>query len=311
MKLVIVTMIGLTLALMGCEEKEEGESIGAPLVEPPVTRNIPAGLKTASFAADGGLSPAPSMDSAIKGYLYPSDNGPSPITRLAKIDERMASLNSRAEESPRKCMENGASAWELPAALPTGESFPMFFQCQETLNAESTLAFGLHEGEFYLIEQTGQSSGDEAITVLVKAKEDGSVVDTWTIAYQANGHGEGTGPVLSYMHIKATDGTGIEVTTAGNAFGYILSCGIHLKSNNDHVYVAGSLTWGSACSEATTTCYEASGMTEQDVATCSGANLNTFDLPTVSQEMAQATMESILPIFDQKVSTFIEFNEDK
>ena len=111
-----------------CDDKEEGNSIGAPQVEPPVTRNMPSGITTSSLAlaqgvesiADDGSATSAAMVEQIKSYLYPTGEGPSPIRRLEKIDERMSSLNARAEDSARACLENGAGPWDVPSDLPGG-----------------------------------------------------------------------------------------------------------------------------------------------------------------------------------------------
>lgn len=295
-----------------CQEKKEGKSIGAPQVEPPVTQNLPEGLTGGtSLLLSESLSQS-SMIDAIKSYLYPDGGGPSPSNRLKKIDERMSSLNQRAEDSARKCLENGAVAWSLPASLPTGEAFESFFQCQETLSNTSSLAFGTQGENFYLTEQTG-SSEEEAIIVYARANSDGSSIDTWEIAYQANAsdHGSGSsGARLTYTHIIGADGSGVEVTTVGTGTSYPLACGIHLKSDDNFVYVVGSYAQGDECVDVATYCYDAKTLAEADVSSCTGAGLDVFELTTITRDMATEGLEAALPHMNTKVSGYVEFNED-
>lgn len=301
-----VALISLTPA---CSEDKEGQSLGAPQVEPPVTRNMPDGFSSASLA----LISSGSMLSAVKGYLYPSGDGPSPINRLAKIDQEMASLENRAKESKRKCQDASPVAWELPAALPTSESMTINLQCQEVRSSELTMAFGTQGDTFSLVQQQG-STEDEAIVILNNTAIDGSSTEVWEFNYQANpSYGPGTGlsgPLFSATHIKGNDASGIEVTHAGNKAGYDLACGIHLKSNEVNLYVKGALNVGGVCNEIAEYCYNAVTLEEVALSACEDASLNVFELTTLTPATLANQLESSLPILNEKVTGYTDFNTD-
>ena len=316
-----------TCTLAASCDKEKGESIGAPQVEPPVTRNMPSGMKTASLtvlgssgAGDGfvsvtnddGTATASAMVSKIKTYLYPAGDGPSPINRLKTIDARMGSLNSRAEDSPRACLEEAARAYDLPTAMPTAETFPMSFQCLEVLSAESTMAFGKEGDYFYLAEQTG-STEDELINVFAKVHMDGSTTEVWDIGYQktiTDNSGE-TGPRFSAMHAIGNDTNGVEVTTAGTTTSYDLACGIHLKSNTSYIYVSGQLAYGGACTVSSTYCFEAGSLASADLSQCTAAGLDSFSLTTITQAFMDETVSTVPVALNTHVTGYTSFNTDK
>ena len=322
---VFVISILTVLPFAICCDDEEGESLGAPQVEPPVTRNMPSGLTadaslTGDYSMEGfvesidadGAALASVMMAQIKDYLYPTGDAVSPIKRMRSIDERMASLERRALDGPRACMENASTEWTLPAAIPSGESYPMYLQCQEMLNATAYLAFGSNAGMFYLVEQLG-TSADEGNTVLAQVRSDGTQANSWTFGYQANPSGFSTGPTLSMMHVKAANDNGVEVTTAGTSTAsYELSCGVHIKSNDDYVYVSGQLSLGGNCTTASTYCFVASSLAETALSDCTGASLDVFELTTLTQAMADDALASgdILQIFDTKVSGYTDFNKE-
>ena len=310
--------------LIQCDK--EGSSINAPAVEPPVTRNMPAGmlnlsLKVNSSSSDesvasasvdeNGAATAETMISSIKNYLYPTSDGPSPIKRLESIDERMASLSKRSEESPKKCVEDALKDHQLPAAFPTTETLTLKVQCYEALNDVSELAFGMGASEFHLLEKTGNSSEDEAHFVTAVANLEGTQIDTWTISYSDNQDGtSASAKEASVMHIKGDDTTGIEVTTAGTLSGYSLSCGVHLKSNDDYVYIKGKISIALECTEEGTYCMDASTLTATDMSNCSAAGLDSLELTTLTLDDVTNKTDDIVSIVDSQVSGVTSFLED-
>ncbi|MDD9951533.1 MAG: hypothetical protein OXT67_08220 [Zetaproteobacteria bacterium] len=223
----------------------------------------------------------------------------------------MTSLNSRAEESPRKCLDEALGDYAPAATMPTGESLSARLNCQEDLNETSQLAFGVDGDRFYLVEKTG-SSASEAIYVLANAKTDSSEVETWEVNYQANPADVGaSGPSAGYTHIFASDTSGIEVTTAGTLGGYALSCGIHLKSNDDYIYIKGQLSIGGSCTEQGTYCMNAVSLDEAEMSNCTGASLDSFSLQTLTLDAVTSDASSkTTTITDTKISGFVDFNTD-
>jgi len=309
MKLLAYATVALISLTPSCDEDKEGQTLGAPRVEPPVTRNMPDGFSSASLA----LLDANSMASVLKNYLYPSGDGPSPIKRLASIDEEMSSLELRAKESKRKCQESGPAEWELPAPLPTSESMTINLQCLEVRSPELTVAFGAQGGIFSLVGHTG-STEEEAIVILNNTAIDGSSTEVWEFGYQANPiYGSGTGlsgPLFSALHIKGDDDSGIEVTSAGNNAGYDLACGIHLKSDKVNLYVKGALNAVGVCNDTAEYCYNAVTLEEADLSTCKDAGLDVFELTTLTPEILASQLDSSLPILNEKVTGYTDFNTD-
>ncbi|MFK7826063.1 MAG: hypothetical protein AB8G05_18065 [Oligoflexales bacterium] len=308
--------------LIACGDEKDGYSIGAPQVEPPVTRNMPDGMTTSASLKilnntdlvnktdEDGAATSDTMVSTIKNYLYPTNGGPSPIARLKSVDERMTSLDARAQDSARACLEDSASEYTIAAAMPSGESITYKFQCNEKLNETAELAFGLDDTNFYLIDKTG-SSTEEGIYVAANALKDGTSVDVWTVGYQANPTDHGaSGPSANVMHVKGSDTSGIEVTTAGTLGGYSLSCGVHFRSNETYIYIEGQLSIGGSCTTNATYCMDASTLVSTDIANCTGAGLNTFELQTITLEAVTENIANIVSIVDSKIEGFTEFNKD-
>ena len=304
------------LGVFACDGDNKGSSIGAPQVEPPVTRNMPEGIVLAAALAlsnsvdDDGAATSETMVSAIKNYLYPTGGGPSPIIRLQRVDERMTSLDARAQDSARACLEDAVSDYTVPAELPTGETITYKFQCNEELNETAELAFGLDETNFYLIDKNGAST-EEGIYVAANALKDGSSVDVWTIGYQANPADHGaSGPSANVMHVKGSDAAGIEVTTAGTLGGYALSCGVHFRSNKTYIFIKGQLSIGGSCTTESSYCMDANTLASSDMTNCTGAGLDDFELQTVTLDAVTEKLSDIVAIVDSKIEGFTEFNKD-
>lgn len=317
--LVFICVLSSIYIAQSCDEDESGKEIGAPMVEPPVVRNTPAGLQ--SDTASLRLTELPTTIQTIKERLF--TDGPTELKRrLAYIDERMGSLNARAKDSPRKCLDNASSEWMESPTMPNGEAFPMYFQCQEELNEENQLAFGFEGDYFYLLERTKNTEeGGEGIFVMAKAKRDGTSVEFWQITSVPEEEGVPGQNITAYTftHAKADDATGLlEFVHAGNSSGSGVACGIHVQTSADNLWGAGIFAAPSNppdedCSgnETTSTeiCVNAVSLEETDAADCS--SVSTFSLTdmtyqSLEEEGGYATARAIT---DLKVSGYQSFND--
>lgn len=314
-QLLKLLLISLLLVIVGCDKKK-GKSIGAPKIEPPVKNNTPSGLATTSlnlFCPD-----CPEPLTVIKSRLF--SPGPTNFqNRLNKIDERMASLNSRSEESERKCLDSSPTEWN-PGTLPNGDTFLMYFNCHEQLNEYSQLAFGFKDDNFYLAElQQGGGEGPP-IAVLAKANKAGTLVEFWQIQT-----GETVATEFSYQHVKADDATSsLEVSAGGDMSGMGVSCGIQMKSNASYVYSSGIFAdsqsqGGNVDCDATdanypqtSVCATASDLTlESDDTNCTAANLATFDFGKLERNalMAADGQTNAAAIINAVISGIGNFND--
>ncbi len=307
------------VALYGCgkdkDDKKNGKSIGAPAVEPPVSRNVPAGLKSVALHLDepGLVTPKQIALDAVKELLASTPGGnPSFIIRLKFIDDRVTGLNSRAEESKKACLADGVTptAHDIGGTLPGGQAAGMQFQCQENVSTpagdpsitEAQLAFGLTADTFYLMERTINTTG--GIVVLAKTAMDGTGTEAWEINVNND--------VADFKHIKAKDGAGLEATIAGSSTssGWAPACGIHVKSNGTYVYMKGSVAGGGQCSEEIIACLDANTGADVDAVQCTSAGLTTFELTSLTPTLAQAALANTKAIIAKKITGHIDFTTD-
>ena len=181
----IALLLSMTLIGFSCGEDEEGESIGAPAIKPPIERSMPAGFKSTSLKLADETDPIGEM----KSYLYPTNGFVGPLERLALIDGRMAELNSRSEDSKRKCLGEDTVAYDVGGTLPGSMTFAQKYNCQEELGApegqgikNQKMAFGIADDLLYLNEHRYDDDGS-AIVVLVQAATAGTSTEIWDVRY--------------------------------------------------------------------------------------------------------------------------------
>ncbi|MFW7377291.1 MAG: hypothetical protein ACOH5I_00610 [Oligoflexus sp.] len=308
----IAALMLAALSIACGKEDKKGKSIGAPLVEPPVTRNMPHGMKgVALWLNQQANLNTPTAVGAFKDFLYPSNGFVGPLERLAIIDQRMASLNSRSEDSEKACISEAAKPYTLAANLPADVSIPLAFQCQESFGAMpgdpdsiAEMAFGIEGTRFSLMERQANGNGD-GIVVIATAPTDGTASENISLMYK---HSTTS---FASMHIKAADGTGVEVTIGDNvASGVPLSCGAHLRANETHVYVEASISSPSGCSEVESYCLTANDLSEADIAVCNEANLSTFTLTSFSPSSLSTSVTAVKTIVDTAIEGFTSFKTD-
>ena len=310
-KAIFVFAVLIVTCACGKKDKddEKGSSIGAPKIEPPVTRNLPTSMKFWSNSAlNQEVNARDSARSTILGYMKSSGGAVTPTARLLAIDSRMLEIDTRTlGSSPRKCLATAASAYALPGVIPNG-TFPMKFQCRDDLGGGTTsqLAFGLDDTDMYLFERT---NGPSKVAVMAKAPKAGTGVEVWQLSLDSNG----VGP--SWTHIRANDADGgIEIATAGEviAFAPAAVCGLQIKTKGDLIYAVGKFASGTgtaiACGEAMTFCINAGGTEQPDTSSCVAAGLNTFALPAIAPETVGVEMANTKLFIETLISGVEDFN---
>lgn len=309
-----VFLLATTLLFVNCgssssSSETKGGPIGAPKVEPPLTRNTPSGFKSSGLLLD-----ASSVAALLKGFLYPTTGFVGPAERLSKIDSRMTELDTRNQGgTPRKCLESTATAYSIGATLPGDSTFTLNFQCQETMAAsaaakEAQLGFGLDtSGAFSLLEHTILSD-NSAITVMAKAPKDATSVEVWDLRMNA------ANTSYDALHILASDTAGTEVTTASSTIATSSSsfpCGLHMKSNSNFIYIKTQTAASGVCGADEIYCLKASSLASaSSVADCTSAGLSTFSLTTLTNPKVASSAAAVKTIVSKKITGYIDFTED-
>lgn len=275
---------------IGCgedEDEDKGAPLNAPQVQPPVANNLPTAMaltaRTLNLVTQDEVDPRDGAISTVLGYLSTANGNVSPTARLGMIDERMASLDTRVQDSPpRVCLQSEATTHEWPGSFPGDETFELKFQCQETLNSpddpegetsNSQLAFGLDSESFYLYERTNTSS---KVAVMAKAPLDGSRVEVWQVGLDGQTNGS------SWLHLVGDDASGsVELAYAGEAieFSQAMVCGVQVRASGTLVYAKGQFYSGSSCGDEIEFCLDgADGTEKSDISECEAAGLTEFSL---------------------------------
>lgn len=290
------SVIIMIATMVGCSS---GEPLGAPEVQPPVKDTTAPGLLAGISAqlTDGAQQKdtPPTPIEVFQGRFL----GPGPtdyLDRLAKIDERMAELNTRSEESARTCTGNAATDWVHAGTLPTGETFGLKIQCLEELTADTSyLAFGIDGDYFYLSEQQKANGNAPTIGVYAKTKMDSSATEFWFIG--GSGVSTDNGDNYVYMHLTAdkTAGTN-EIAVAGVGSGFGVGCGVQIRSDANYVYGKG--IWASfgdpVATESVTDGTEevASDASQNPTEDCSGSQNAEIEFCIQASDLAEADLSA-------------------
>lgn len=274
---------------------KEGKELGVPKIEPPVKNNLPLGFSSTSLNLSSGLM------TTLKDYLSSDGNGPGPVKRFKKIDDRIQSLNKRAAETARKCQESGVKSWTA-AGLP--ELFTQKYQCLENLNSTSQLAFGKDSSSFYLVER--QNGDEEKRLVYAKTNLAGTETEAWQIEHVMSDHNGQE--VATMIHIKGSDELG-GIEASGNSSqseGFALSCKFQLKTNKDYIYITGQTSVNYTCQDITDNCFKTGDLQVTDASNCTGAGLNSFTLASIES----VDVAAVKAAMEKKISGFVNFNDD-
>lgn len=271
--LAIGAALGFALFAVGCEDKK-GKDLGVVAIEPPVAEATPGALKitvaalgltevTESTRCDANDTTcfreralARLVTRIFSGREGCNDGAPAELAgkircNLYSIDSRLAELNKRAKDSPRKCVDEGAQDHVLE--FPAGVTKTAKLQCAEEFDSSSTGfvgGFGFSGPAFHVVEvvktgrvsfaEVNKESGDiEYITGDNKKISSAITTDT---EEETPGNAATNGKyALNMMHIKANkDANTFEIAIGANyAVGTGVGCGVRLKSDGGFIYAKG------------------------------------------------------------------------
>lgn len=273
-----VVLVAGAIALYACSKDDDGSgaSIGAPQAYPPTAAVTPGqlvlaagtgsssfvGKKTAATRAnpDSAASAAalgtlvavePSTDGektamldTVKQRLF--SEGPTNLLKLVKnVDDRMRDYDSRVASmsAAPECLGSTpvdlSTVFSVPAASGT-TTFPLFGQCQETINnGGMTLMFGKKDTDWYLVDGASAGLDGSADCVFSMSKISGTsdadrVVDGY-MAVDYQGKTDNFTGSTTLMHFKADVAAGtLEFTAGGIGIG---PNQVHTKSNKEYLYI--------------------------------------------------------------------------
>lgn len=259
----------------------------------------------------------------VKDRMFTS--GPQDFTsRIGEVDDRMASLNSRAKETKRKCVDEAAVTWNMPA-FPDGKQFNMKFSCQENLNDNSRIYFGKSGDWAYIAEiQNSAGSSSPTMAVLSKIKLDSTELEIWTVTSASS-------TLSVWFHIQATRSNTtsvvreLQVSFATNEVGNSgIGCGVRLATKSDQIFADGKFSdgGGAACSAepsrdvcasgTTLDCVTASTCNNTAACTAAGLNASAFTVATLTDTLAgtfASTAASLCANYGN-IPTLTGFNEE-
>jgi len=243
---IVVVAVAIVVPVVLLTGKSSSNSnrilLNIPPLQPPVIAATPASLRSAAAAQSSSKNQLQAVTTAsiisqIKSRMF----GPGPtdfIYRLGQIDSRMQSTIQRNNEgSGRKCLADAPVSWSPSFFLPASASFPMWFQCQETMSGASGLRvyFGVQNNVSYIAEL--QLS--PRIAVLAHISNDGNNVQAWQIVAGSNA----SSPVSYFQIIADRSAQAIEVSTASlDGPATDIGCGVRLRTSSSYVYSIGEFT---------------------------------------------------------------------
>jgi hypothetical protein len=261
-------------------------------MEPPVSKNEPAGFKAATLAlmATGPKTcdgPAcPSVPEIVNERFFA--DGPSIKATLSAFDGRLAEMESRAKDKDVPCLEKSGVA--LSVQMTGTQTASMTLNCSDKYSGpagstgEGLLGLGQAGGITYVWDRFG--APNESMGAILGWQDGAQNVEVYRIGGKLP-TAEG-----SIFHLKSTAADGVIEVAVGAAkdSGTGLGCGTQYRSNADLIYVSGKLTdpgmadAGDDCSGATalSVCMSATDFGVVDTSQCQTAGLTTFTLPALT-----------------------------
>ena len=318
----ILGLIAISISFFGCsKEDKKGRALGIPKVKPPVESSAPSGIKSAALLLNQDSSPIAIMASRL------FNGGPTDILEiLGKVDGRLGEMDMRSQGAEKVCLDNEATPWTLPAALPGGASFPMYFQCVDKFG-DIQIGFGIKENFAYLAEiQKRPSAGGVTpeVATLVRSNMDGSATEAWITMQSFDNSQTVSADDYFFLAVKGdTSSKGFEVAVGGTGKGIGVDCGVRLKSDGTSIYAKGIFAsyggLGEDCSgtgvgniaESVELCADAVTLTEVDAAKC--ASLTSFSLPEMTHLGLQAAggLAASEAFIGAEITGFGDFAEEK
>jgi hypothetical protein len=305
-----IILAGSLVAVSACGKKDDnkgsGATTGAPQAYPPTALVTPsvllssAGTGSANLFAHishvdltpvadtyalratpptepGNANSKSALMAIVKDRLF--SPGPTNILELVKkVDGRMAEYDRRVSEMENvpSCLSSSpvdvSSTFSVPAAA-VGETaaFPLFGQCQETVDPGLTLMFGKKDNDWYLVDGATKNGDGADACVMTMAKISGSsdadrVVDGYMAVVVGGKTNNFTGST-TLMHFKANVAAGtLEFTAAGAHVGFEQ---IHAKSSRDYVYVRAQSGQDSNAGTLYHACFSAGDLSNVSLTNCS------------------------------------------
>lgn len=316
---VVAVAIAVPVVLLTGKSASNRVPLNIPPLQPPVIAATPASLRSTATQsiANNQLQAvtAASIISQIKARMFSS--GPTDFTyRLGQIDSRMqATIKRNNEGDGRKCLSSTPISWNPSSFLPASASFPMWFQCQETMSGSSglTVYFGVLNNVSYIAEL--QLS--PRIAVLARVSNDGNNVHAWQIVAGSTA----TSPVSYVQIIADRSAQAIEVSTAsldGPAFD--IGCGVRLRTSPAYVYTIGEFADPSIAANSqsclgitsprfTSTCASASSLNATVSSNCAAIQSFTVQNFTYSDLNAGGyASKAFNAISSPGIPTIVDFN---
>ena len=241
-KMTLITVVIGTIP-WSCGKEKKGEALGLPQVKPPVERNAPNGIKSATSL---WLQSSPTTSLGVLGSRFFQKGPTSIMDTLDRLDQGLASLDKRSQEDGDgkvPCLSEEAKSWT--AKLPNGQTGTYLLQCYEELesaenNTKQKMAFGI-SGDYAYMVQLQDSSGPAPRTgSLVKAKLDGTLTEAW-ITMQKFDLSQSVSPEdYFFLNVKADDASkSFEFSVGGTGKGIGVDCGVRVRSNGTLIYGTG------------------------------------------------------------------------
>lgn len=290
---VLLVFGGVAIVIVVMMGRIEGKSLGIPLVRPPVDESTPQGFQPTRRNLQGFVehTPLSRLQDHVFEYRYDDPTVSTLTYRVYMVDERMESLEARALESARKCIDETPKSWTPAMAFPDNREFPMWFQCEEVLNNESKMFFGIKDGIAYVAEIQDYSQSSESapsMAVLAEVAQDESLTRIWEIHTVY----DGTMPTSSFwkeiVATKTLDAEGavtasqLEVSIATTASGDSgIGCGIRLKADLTNVWSRGEFSDMNCGTTIEDICLDSVNLNEVADSECN--HLTTFDVADMTQ----------------------------
>lgn len=319
-------------ASASCSKKDKGGSaLGLGQLHIPLKDTAPTGLASASAvssnltgqlaffenpqSAENSASPM----STIKERLF--QEGPTDfMNRIKKVDERLAELDSRHQDTARTCVSEAAKEWTI-SGLPDANggltaSATFWFQCVEEMSGDSSASlkvyFGRKDGFSYLAELQTATGGIPTMAVLGVVDDASTKSEIWQVNIADASVTDDAKKHSSWMRIladktsetfeMAVGGTGTMGKTANGGEEPFsgLGCGVRVKANSTRIYGSGRFYDANSNPDtnpvcqaaATTVCASASDLSVVADDDCSGLTSFAAGLPTLtySQLKGSATV---------------------
>ena len=258
-----------------------GKQTGAPRANPDSAASLASAASAAALGTLVAVEPSTdgektAMLDTLKQRLF--SEGPTNLLKLVKnVDNRMKDYDGRVasmSEVP-DCLSSTpvdlSTVFSVPAASGT-TTFPLFGQCQETINnGGMTLMFGKKDTDWYLVDGASAGLDGSADCVFSMSKISGTsdadrVVDGY-MAVDYQGKTDNFTGSTTLLHFKADVAAGtLEFTAGGIGIG---PNQVHTKSNKEYLYIQTQDRTLSGSASLYHACFSAADLSLTTLSNCS------------------------------------------